>query len=254
MVNYYVRSMIACFEDSPCKSSDCLFAVYSPCRFTDSLCCKFTMLTKSSIICCRLTMASSDIIRFPATEQKSEDLKWARREEAFMDFKIRIGDEFLLCNKLVLANRSPYMKAMLTSGMTEVSNQEVRMDNITLDIMNIILDYMYCCDVSFHKDQLIDIAVAADYLHMTELEEFCIAEIEHIITPANVISWWRKSNNSGLTDLIPVCEKLMASNIGTISLSSDFLALSLAQIELYVSDIRATNTQSDEVLEAVMKQ
>ena len=202
---------------------------------------------------CRLTMASSDIIRFPGTEQKREDLKWARRKEAFMDFKIRIGDDFVSCNKLVLANRSPYMKAMLASGMTEVNNQEVRMDKIRIDVMNIILDYMYCCDVSFHKDQLIDIAVAGDYLHMTELDEFCIAEIEHIVIPANVISWWRKSNNSGLTDLIPVCEKLMASNIGTISLSSDFLALSLAQIELYVSDIRATNTQSDDVLEAVMR-
>ena len=198
-------------------------------------------------------MASSDIITFLATKQKREDVKWARREEAFMDFRIRIGDDFLSCNKLVLANRSPYMKAMLTSGMTEVTNQEVRMNNIRIDIMNIILDYMYCCDVSIHKDQLMDIAVAAGYLHMTEFEEFCIAEIQHIITTANVISWWLKSNNSGVSNVIHICEKIMASNIGTISLSSDFLALSLAQIELYVSDICATNTQSDDVLEAVMR-
>ena len=198
-------------------------------------------------------MASSDIIRFLATEQKREDLRWARREEAFMDFKIRIGDDFLSCNKLVLANRSPYMKAMLTSGMTEVTNQEVRIDKISINIMNIILDYMYCCDVSFHKDQLMDIAVAAGYLHMMELEEFCIAEIQHIVTTANVISWWLKSNNSGVSNVIHICEKIMAPNIGTISLSSDFLALSLAQIELYVSDICATNTQSDDVLEAVMR-
>ena len=99
-------------------------------------------------------------------------------------------DEFLLCNKLVLANRSPYMKAMLTSGMTEVTNQEFRMENIRLDIMNIILDYMYCCDVSFHKYQLMDITVAADYLQMRELEEFCVAEIQYIVIPANVISFF----------------------------------------------------------------
>ena len=142
------------------------------------------------------------------------------------------------------------MKAMLTSGMTEVTNQEVRMENIRFDIMHIILDYMYCCDVSF---QLMDIAVAADYLQMRELEEFCVAEIEHIIIPANVISWWLKSNDSGISDLIPICEKLMASDIGTISLNSNFLALSLAQKEFYVSDICATNTQSDDVLEAVMR-
>ena len=188
MVNHCVWSMIACFEDSPCKSSDYLFVVESPSYFTACLYCRFNMLTQGLIMCCRSSMASYDI-RFPASEQKREDLKWARREEAFMDFKIRIGDDFLSCNKLVLANRSPYMKAMLASGMTEVTSQEVRMDKIRIDIMNIILDYMYCCDMSFHKDQLMDIAVAADYLHMTELVEFCIAEIEHIVTPAIVISW-----------------------------------------------------------------
>ena len=67
------------------------------------------------------------------------------------------------------------------------------------------------------------------------------------------MAWWLKSNDSGISDLIPICEKLMASDIGTISLNSNFLAFSLAQIEFYVINICDTNTQSDDVLEAVMR-
>ena len=100
-------------------------------------------------------MAGSDVITLPVTQQHTsmlvEHFRLARREETFMDFKVQIKDDSLSCNKLILAAHSPVMKAMLTCGMTEVQNQEVKLETISMDIMNIILDYMYCCEVRIRQ-------------------------------------------------------------------------------------------------------
>ena len=201
-------------------------------------------------------MACPENIILLGTDQKTsmiEDLQQAWRDEAFMNFKIQIKNDTLYCSKFILAARSPYMKAMLKSGMTEVTKQEVRLDNIRLDIMNIILDYMHGCDVSFHKDQLMDVIVAADYLLMTQLKDFCIDELQASQTSANVLLRWKKANRFGLSDVIQLCEAMMASNIGAISEYPEFLSLSSSQLEFYISSICDNKSQADDILEAVLK-
>ena len=100
-----------------------------------------------------------------------------REEKLLFDFKIHIKDDFLPCHKFIVALHSPYMKAMLTSDMAEVAKQEIRLDHIDMDIVKIILAYMYAEDFSVHKDQVMDVITAADYLHMKELKEMCLAEV-----------------------------------------------------------------------------
>ena len=200
-------------------------------------------------------MDNSKIINLCGSRKTSMggEFRWARSANDFLDFKIQLQNDSLLCNKLILATRSPYMKAMLTSGMTEVTKQEVKLENIKVDIMNIILDYMYECDVSFHIDQLLDILAAADYLHLTELKEICLDELQHILTPDNVISWWVKSSMLRLNDAIDLCEEMMASDIVTISQTPEFLSLNPARIELYASCIYDDSMQADDLLEAIMR-
>ena len=202
-------------------------------------------------------MASPDVITLPVTEHHTsmmvEHFQLARREETFMDFKVRIEDDSLSCNKLILAAHSPIMKAMLTSGMTEVQKQEVKLETISVDIMNIILDYMYCCEVRIHKDQLMPLIAATDYLQMIELKEFCLAEIKATLKPTNVLPLWEEANLLRLIEVIRHCEEMMASHIAVISTQDDFLALNCDQIRLYVRYICDDCTQADDVLEAVMR-
>ena len=202
-------------------------------------------------------MAHSDVITLPVTKQQTsmmvEHIRLARREETFMDFKIRIKNDSLSCNKLILAAHSPIMKAMLKSGMTEVQNQELKLETISVNIMNIILDYMYCCEVRINKDQLMALTAATDYLQMTGLKEFCLAEIKATLKPTNVLPWWKEANTLGLTKVVQQCEEMMASRISVISTQADFLALNRDQIRLYMGYICDDCTQADDILEAIMR-
>ena len=93
---------------------------------------------------------------------------------------------------------------------------------------------------------------ATDFLQMTELNEFCLSEIQTILTPSNVLPLWKEAGTLKLSEVIQHCEEVMASRIAVISTQADFLALNHDQIGLYVR-ICDGSTQADDVLEAVMR-
>ena len=97
------------------------------------------------------------------------------------------------------------------------------------------------------------LTAATDYLQMTELKEFCLAEIETTLKPTNVLPLWKEANTLGLIEVARHCEKMMASRIAVISTQADFLALNCDQIRLYVRYICDDCAQADDVFEAVMR-
>ena len=145
------------------------------------------------------TMAGPGIISFPRTEKYSvklaDNIMTLRNEKTLMDFKICSKDETIPCNKFVMAAQSPMLRAMLTSDMAEVAKQEIRLDHMDLEIIQIILDYMYCKDVSVHKDQLMALISVSDYFQMTDLKEMCLDEVPAILEHANVIITNDKEEN-----------------------------------------------------------
>ena len=201
-------------------------------------------------------MAAADLISFPRTDKYTatmfEQLADIRRDMDFVDFKISIQDDFLPCHRLVLALHSPYMKTMLTSGMTEANRHELHLDHISMNVMKIILDYMYDGEFSFHQDQMMDIIAASDYLQMTELKEMCLAEVPAILKPRNVISWWQESDILGLDSIKALCIEMMASDIDKVCKQPEFLSLSYAEMEHYIGEICSENVH-DDVLAAVMR-
>ena len=74
----------------------------------------------------------------------ADEVMKLRDEKTFMDFRICIRDNTIPCSKFVMAAHSPMLKAMLTSNMTEVAKQEIRFNHIDLEIIQIIVGYMYC--------------------------------------------------------------------------------------------------------------
>ena len=202
-------------------------------------------------------MAGPGIISFPRTEKYSvklaDNIMTLRNENTLMDFKICSKDDTIPCSKFIMAAHSPMLRAMLASNMAEVAKQEIRLDHMDLGIIQIILDYMYCENISFHKDQLMDLIAAADYLQMTELKEMCLDEVPAILEPANVITWWKeafKMNYDAITDR---CEEIIAANVNQVSQQDDFLNLSIAEMQHYVSSVCKDSVKADDVLDAVMR-
>ena len=167
----------------------CLHICWSPyCAFNCKGCCEQLIASFFSFI-----MAGPGMLSLSRTEKYctklADEVMKLRGEKALMDFRIHSKDDEFPCAKFVMAAHSPMLRAMLISDMAEVAKQEIRLDHISKDIIQIVLDYMYCEDVSFHRDQLMDLIVAADYFQMGELKEMCLDEVPDALEPGNVISW-----------------------------------------------------------------
>ena len=175
-----------------------------------------------------------------------------REEKLLFDFKIHIKDDFLHCHKFIVALHSPYMKAMLTSDMAEVAKQETRLDHIDVDIVKIILAYMYTEDFSVHKDQLMDVITAADYLHMKELKEMCLEEVPAILEVGNVLEWWKICGKIDLDATKEHCEDLMATAFVEITKHREFLRLNHAEVTDYFNHVCGQIIERDDILKAAM--
>ena len=202
-------------------------------------------------------MASPEMRSFPRTEKYSvklaDNIMTLRNERALMDFKLCIKDDTIPCSKFVMAAHSPILRAKLTSDMAEAAKQEIRLDHIDLGIIRIILDYMYCEDVSFHKDQLMALITATDYLQMTELKEMCLDEVPAILEPANVIAWWKEAVKMNFDTIKDRCEEIIAAKFNQISQQHDFLNLSVAEMQHFVSNVSKDSVKVDDVLDAIMR-
>ena len=105
----------------------------------------------------------------------------------------------------------------------EVAKQEIRPDHISKDIVQIILDYMYCEDVSFHKDHLMALIEAADYFQMAELKEMFLDEVPDILEPGNIISWWKEAAKMSYDNMTEPCERDNGGKLQTY-FTSDWLS------------------------------
>ena len=170
-----------------------------------------------------------------------------------MDFKIHVKDDEFPCAKFIMAAHSPMLRAMLTSNMAEVAKQEIRLDHIHKDIIQIILGYMYCKDVSFHKDQLMDLIAAADYLQMMELKQMGLDEVPDILELGNVIVWWKEAIKMNYDRFKEQCNEIMVANFSQISQQIDFLNLDLNEMNYYVFDICSDTVNSDEAVDVLMR-
>ena len=202
-------------------------------------------------------MAGPGMLSLSRTEKYctklADDVMKLRSEKALMDFRIHSKDDEFPCTKFVMAAHSPMLRAMLTSDMTEVAKQEIRLDHISKDVIQIILDYMYCEDVSFHKDQLMDLLAASDYLQMSELKEICLDEVPGILEPGSVIEWWKEAMKMNYDNINLKSEEIMVANVQKISHQTDFLNLDLNEMQHYVSEICCDIIRSDDIIDAAMR-
>ena len=183
----------------------------------------------------------------------AEELASMREEKLLMDFTIQLQEESVPCHKLILAINSPVLKSMLICGMAEAAQEAVTLENISVETMNIILDYMYCGNVTLNRNQLMDIISACDYLQITELKEMCVSEAPSVIVRANVISWWRLAGKMNLDNIKGQCEEMITGDFYKVSRQENFVSLTHGELQHYINDITSDTIQSDDILDATMR-
>ena len=155
-----------------------------------------------------------------------EELMMMQDEDDFTDFSLRTGDRVVECHRVIIAAVSPVLKAMLKSKMKEFTEKQIQLDNISPQIMDILIKYIYCGETRISKEILRDVVEAADFLQMDDLKQMCVEQATPLIHPKNVISWFKFSGRLNLPGLLSHCSNIMTSQLYEIR-SFNFIKLDL---------------------------
>ncbi|ODM90556.1 Kelch-like protein 40a [Orchesella cincta] len=91
------------------------------------------------------------------------------------------------CHRNILAVNSDVIHAMLTSGMEESRNNKIPMTDISEEVVNILLAYLYCCDINItemKEDIAYDLLRTAHKYNIPSLQELM------------AVTLFKKPNNS----------------------------------------------------------
>jgi len=103
------------------------------------------------------------------------------------DLTIRLDDRSTFPAHKVILARSDFFKALLTGGMKETGQSEVHLGDISKEVLQSLIGYLYSGTVECDGDHIIPLFVAADRFNLEALREFTVQEFKSGLTVENVL-------------------------------------------------------------------
>lgn len=95
---------------------------------------------------------------------------WIRQE--LTDLKFIISNKIFHVHRLVMQTCSPYFNALLSFNLKEISTNGIELHEVSENIFELLLNYVYTGTINVDDTLLCDIIVASDYFGFIEITEF----------------------------------------------------------------------------------
>jgi len=147
-----------------------------------------TELTLKAIIKIPSSMVHNSGVVSGADEEKVP-FKHLLDQPDFSDVTLKVGNREFRCHRVILANKSPVFRRMLTTDMMEARTGVVEIVDIEADTMEKLLEFVYSGEVLDMGDQLFLLFDAADKYEVMGLFNICINVFgKEDVTPSNAVA------------------------------------------------------------------
>jgi len=142
----------------------------------------------------------------------------------FSDISIRLDDDSTTpAHKAILSARSEYFKAMLTGGMKESKDSEVHISELSKEVLDLLLGYLYTGACQCEGDLIVPLFVAADRFNMEHLRDFAVWMFTGHLTTENVLGLLKAVQEFPL--LLEPCKAFVLRNYEVVALLPEFETL-----------------------------
>ncbi|XP_059170028.1 kelch-like protein 41 [Physella acuta] len=174
-------------------------------------------------------------------------------DKMLFDFAVKICDETIQCHRLILAACSDFFKALFRSGMREVTENCVVLQDVSCDVFQLILKTVYTGENTLTLVNLFEVWRAVNRLQITFMIDLCE---NFAIKAINIDTWENIYSNAKMFDSEKVIKQLhifMLKNVDQICLSSTFLQLSFNEVRDLIKSPELNVVCEDVVLESVIR-
>ena len=178
----------------------------------------------------------------------------ARRDGLCFDVELRCGNssqENLPAHRLILASRSDYMKALISSDrFADSSSPVIHLPAVSHRAMSHILNWMYGEEVAIPSVQeAYELAEASSLLQCVELIEIMHCKMTDVVTLENCVALWKLADRLHMEELAQKAQLVAANNFSEFvkEHESDFLSLDLDML-LELLDRKKLSIDGEEAL------
>ena len=177
-----------------------------------------------------------------------------RKHNILCEVVIVVNGKQFYAHRNVLAASSPYFRAMFSCNMREqLENKPVILENITAEIMEELLNFIYTGSIKITPFNVKDFVSASNYLLMTSLKETCVSFMKAMLNPSNCLGIEAAAFTFDCTALRSTANQYIYDNFVAVSQTDEFKSLSAERLGEYLSSDDIRVEREEQVFECLMQ-
>lgn len=176
-----------------------------------------------------------------------------RKSKRFTDLILSVEEVAFPSHRSVMVAVSPYFRAMFTSGMREIREEEVELKGIRSDIFGILLDFIYTCRLAINEDNAQEMLEMASFLQIVPAVNACSQFFRDQLDVQNCVGIINFAKLYSCDQLFDHAFLFILTYFKDIMLTEDFLLLTVDQLASFILDDRLSVKNEELVFEAVMQ-
>ena len=180
-----------------------------------------------------------------------------RRNDHCCDVILEVGSgdhqARLKAHRIVLCAASPFFFNALNSEMKEKKEGVIRLEEMTKDVMEKVLEYLYTGHVDLSEATACDLMAAADYFLLPALKKLCGNVIAQALSYSSCIAAYYLAVRYRCEELQKKARDFILANFVAVAETEDFLNLSSTQVEEWISSDEIVVKEEEEVFSVLIK-
>jgi len=179
------------------------------------------------------------------TKQLMHDYERLLKSQQFADFVIEVGDRKLRVHKCILAARSIVFAAMLNHDTEEAQKGVLEIKDLDYDVVQEMLNYLYCGRCNRLNELGADLLVAADKYSLPDLKARCEKALIKALTIENACELLILSDAHSATQLKERTVEYVVRNSFEVTRTSGWQLLLKQRPELVTEVVQSFSKPQD---------
>ena len=182
-------------------------------------------------------------------------LKYARenREKGFFnDVNIDVDSEFIPANQMILAGNSLYFEKLFTSTEENHLMPTVKIHGPKAKAVKALVDFFYSELIEINNENVVDLLVASNFLHVEEVRQFCVDFMQTKMSPESFFLLLNASSIYDSDDVDWHVSQFISTNLDDIIRTNKFKSLSTVDCFTFLSKLNRKQIPESFVYEALI--
>ncbi|XP_076799380.1 kelch-like protein 12 isoform X1 [Clavelina lepadiformis] len=176
-----------------------------------------------------------EVLKVFKSKHASEILKQLNRErkneKKYCDITIQVSGHDFSVHKCVLGTFSDFYGKMFTTEMKEKYETKAKIENVSLKIMEKILDFVYTAEIEVTFDDVYDLLAAADYMQVPHIKDFCSAFLMRFLDFTNCLSARVYAKRYNCDKLGAKAKKVLKKNFEAVLEREEFMQMAFPDLK-----------------------